>query len=184
MNIARDTLLFALVLAGGVAGYAWLGLGAHERAFDALEERVRVAHRRVDEEEERTAHLEQLLVDVAWLREALDQVRTRMQDAEGTPQFLLALAQVLRAHGLDAEAIDPGPREEASPLLRQRVQLELRGSFAQILELVAAIEGLAPHCRVTGLELTRAAAPAGAEEAAPSTLRARFQVVRFWSEDP
>ncbi|MBK9385826.1 MAG: type 4a pilus biogenesis protein PilO [Planctomycetes bacterium] len=184
MNLARETLLFALVLASGVAGYAWLGLAAHERAFDALEERVRVAHRRVDEEEERTAHLEQLLVDVAWLREALDLVRERMQDSEGTPQFLLALAQVLRAHGLDAEAIDPGPREEAPPLLKQKVQLELRGSFAQILKLVAAIEALAPHCRVTSLELTRATAPAGAEPAEVGSLRARFEVVRFWSEDP
>ncbi|MBL8896407.1 MAG: type 4a pilus biogenesis protein PilO [Planctomycetes bacterium] len=184
MNLARDTLAFALLLASGVAGYAWFGLRAHERAFDALEERVRVAHRRVDEEEERSAHLEQLLVDVAWLREALEQVRARMQNAEGTPQFLLALAQVLRAQGLDADSIDPGPRQLAPPLLRQAVKLELRGTFPQILPLIAAIEALDPHCRVTELELSAAATSSSAPGAEAALLRARLEVVRFWSEDP
>ena len=133
------------------------------------------------EEEERASHLQRLMTDVSWLRDALDDVRGRMQSAEGTPEFLLALADVLHAQGLEADAIDPLERVDQPPLSRQAVQLEVRGTFERLARLLAAIEGLAPLCRVTSLELDRA--PAGEPRSAP-LLRARLRVVRFWSAEP
>lgn len=185
MKLSRETLRFALALAAFASGYAWLGIGAHEARFAALDDRVRVAQRRVDEEEERAANLERLLVEVAWLRETLELVRARMQSDDAGPQLLVGLAEVLRAHGLQADAIEPRERRLAPPLHQQGVQLELRGEFARIAALVAAIEGLAPHCRIVDLDLARVeGAPSASAETGAALLRAQIEIVRFASAEP
>jgi Tfp pilus assembly protein PilO len=185
MKGARGSLCFALIM-GVVAGaYGMFGIRAHDQRFQSFHDRVLVAHRRVREEEDRSAHLEQLLADVAWLRASLDAVRLRMQHAEGASHFLFGLAEVLQSEGLAADAIEPSEVVSMPPLLKQTIKLEVRGSFAQILRVIGAVESLEPHARVSAIEVERAVGLiARIDEAPDARVRAKLSVTCFWSAEP
>jgi Tfp pilus assembly protein PilO len=172
--MSRHQILSSCLLVGMLAAYWFLLARGQLTEIRGVQGEIRDLRQTLTACEGETALLEQAQTDVDEVSDWLERVQTLYEVDGTTPDFLLEVANVLRACGLTPRETSPSPIRELEPLTQQSIRVVVHGRLDEVFEFLRRIEESRPYCRVTDLRIEPL--PVSGE------VQADLTMLRLWRE--